>query len=168
MGRNDDSYYLGGAEHSYSADKEVLRKLTGFFLIFCMFISVGKLLHREPDSFLALVMKSCYLIYNQSYSPLASFWAEVFCISWTFGENRPTQCKESLKEDGYWFHWFSSPWARLWRPEAKGGDGEIWPTLSNFLCFLFPPKFFSCVYPFTLPVVEGVQMSAVNGKWTDF
>lgn len=51
-----------------------------FFLIFCMFISVRKLLHREPDSFLLLVMKSCNLIYNHSFSLLASSSAEVFCI----------------------------------------------------------------------------------------
>lgn len=139
-----------------------------FFLIFYMFISVGKLLHREPDSFIPLVMKSCNLIYNHSFSPLASFWAEVFCILWTFGENRPTQCKESLKEDKYWFHRFSSPRPRLQGPEAKRGDGEIWPMLSNFLCFIFPPKFFSCVYPSTLSVAEVVQMSAANGRWTDF
>lgn len=44
-----------------------------FFLIFYVFISVGKLLHREPDSFIPLVMKSCNLIYNHSFSPLASF-----------------------------------------------------------------------------------------------
>lgn len=29
----------------------------GFFLIFCMFISVGKLLHREPDFLFPLVLK---------------------------------------------------------------------------------------------------------------
>ena len=44
-----------------------------FFLLFCVFIRVGKLLHRELDSPLPLVMKSCNLIYNHSFSPLASF-----------------------------------------------------------------------------------------------
>lgn len=35
--------------------------------------------HRELDAFLR-VTKSCNLIYNHSFSPLASFQTEVFCI----------------------------------------------------------------------------------------